>query len=66
MKQFKKWWNRLLCSNNENFRIVAESSWRAALEWVLTQEQHVSGLLEGDIIVAIVPSLEIRRELQDE
>ncbi len=35
MKACKKWWGKLLCSNNQNFRVIAESSWRAALEEVL-------------------------------
>lgn len=45
MKNFKKWWNNLLCSNNENFRIVAESSWRAAMKEVLKQ---LNNIYDGD------------------
>jgi len=37
MKAFRNWWEKLLFSNNKNFRIVAELTWRAALEEVLKQ-----------------------------
>ena len=37
MKAFRNWWEKLLFSNNENFRIISKLTWRAALEEVLKQ-----------------------------
>lgn len=41
MKAFKKWWANLLCSNNENFRVIAELSWERALREVLKQADTI-------------------------
>lgn len=41
MKQFEKWWNEykyVFISTDD--RIVAENTWKSALEWVLTLREQ--------------------------
>lgn len=56
MKAFKEWRENLLCSNNENFRIVAESTWRTVLEEVLKQIDKSNS--DGSIVDWIKEELE--------
>jgi hypothetical protein len=55
--EFQKWWNKLLCSNDERLRLIAQSAWKASrknvLDAVLTElrlgcdlEAHVKKELE--------------------
>ena len=62
MKAFKKWWDTTLCSNNEQYKMIAEMAYRKALEEVLTQvdtsNSEGSGLKHRIIIDWIKKELE--------
>ena len=56
MKEFEKWWDTLICSNNETIKHISKITWRTALEMILKQE-----LIDDD--GRFVPSHIIREEL---
>ncbi|UCE06518.1 MAG: hypothetical protein JSW07_00300 [bacterium] len=55
MSEFEKWWDRTLCSNNKNLKVIAKITWKAALEWVLSRVDFANS--DGSIIYDIKQEL---------